>query len=156
MRLCKFKILSVVLVFRLQVGGQAVTPWTLYSDTEMRQHGLWCQVNNASNAGVGSDIGDMFYSTGNGPDGFTVVPTNESGNSVPYQQFKCTNQIGVVVDGVLTNFQGFLKCNTTIPNLNTNTHYSVMYQQSVINIYSKLYMCCILKMICMHVSMFCP
>ena len=144
MRLCKFKILSVVLVFRLRVGGQSVTPWTLWSETEMRQHGLWCQVNSASNAGMGSDIGNMFYPTGNGPDGFTVVPTSGT-NNVPYQQFKCTNQIGVVVDGDTINFQGVLKCNTTIPNLNTNTHYAVMYHQSVINIYGKLYMCCIFK-----------
>ena len=46
-------------------------------------HGLWCQVNSASNAGMGSDIGDMFYPTGNGPDGFTVVPTSGT-NNVPY------------------------------------------------------------------------
>ena len=107
----------------------------------MRRHGLWCQVNSASNA---SNIGDMFYPTGNGPDGFTVVPTSGT-NNVPYQQFKCTNQIGVVVDGDTNNFQGVLKCNTTIPNLNTNTHYSVMYHQSVISIYGKLYICCIFK-----------
>ena len=146
MRLCKFKILSVVLEFRLQVGGQSVTPWTLWSETDIRLHGLWCQVNSANNAGMGSDIGDMFYPTGNGPDGFTVVPTSGT-NNVPYQQFKCTNQIGMVVDGDTANFQGVLKCSTTIPNLNTNTHYSVMYQQSVISIYSKLYMymCCIFK-----------
>ena len=134
----KFTILSVVLVFRLQIGGRAVTPWTLYDKTQMEEHGLWCQVNSTSNAGMGSNIGDMFYSTGNEPDGFTVVPTSGT-NNVPYQQFKCTNQIGVVVDGDTTNFQGFLKCNTTIPNLNTNTHYWVMYQQSVLNIYGKLY-----------------
>ena len=137
MRLCKFKILSVVLVFRLQVGGQSVTPWTLYSSIDIYRHGLWCQVNNASNAGMGSDIGDMFYPTGNRPDGFTVVPTNGT-NNVPYQQFKCTNQIGVVVDGNTTNFQGFLKCSTTIPNLNTNTHYWEMYHQDVIDNYGKL------------------
>ena len=31
---------------------------------------------------MGSDIGDMFYSTGNGPDGFTLVPTSDPNNSV--------------------------------------------------------------------------
>ena len=76
MRLCKFKILSVVLVFRLQVGGQSVSPWTLYSALDIYRHGMWCQVNSTSNAGMGSDIGDMFYPTGNEPDGFTVVPTS--------------------------------------------------------------------------------
>ena len=54
---------------------------------------------------MGSNIGDMFYPTGNGPDGFTVVPTTDPSNSVPYQQLKCTNQIGVVVDGDVTNNQ---------------------------------------------------
>ena len=90
----------------------------------MQQHGLWCQVNNASNAGMGSNIGDMFYSTGNGPDGFTLVPTNDPSNSVPYQQLKCTNQIGVVVDGnVTSNYEGFVKCNTIISNLDRNANY---------------------------------
>ena len=89
---------------------------------------------------MGSDIGDMFYSTGNGPDDFTVVPTSDPSNNVSYQQLKCTNQIGVIVDDTMatTNFQGYLKCNTTIPNLDTNTHYWVMYSDTVFNNYSKL------------------
>ena len=93
-----------------------------------------------SNAGMGSSIGNMFYSTGNGPDGFTVVPTSDPSNNVPYQQLKCTNQIGVVVqNGINTaNFQGFLKCNTTISNLNIITHYWVMYSDEVFDSYSKL------------------
>ena len=82
----------------------------------------------------------MFYSTGDGPDGFTVVPTSDPSNNVPYQQLKCTNQIGVIVDDTMatTNFQGYLKCSTTIPNLDTNTHYWVMYSDAVFNSYSKL------------------
>ena len=67
--------------------------------------------NSSSNAGMGSNIGDMFYSTGDGPDGFTSVPTSDPSNNVPYQQLKCTNQIGVIVDDTMatTNFQGYLK-----------------------------------------------
>ena len=76
-------------MLRSQVGGRSVTPFTLFSATQVRQHGLWCQVNNASNAGMGSNIGDMFYSTGDGPDGFTLVPTSDPSNNVPYQQLKC-------------------------------------------------------------------
>ena len=127
-------------MLRSQVGGRFVTPFTLFSATQVYQHGLWCQVNSTSNAGIGSNIGDMFYSTGDGPDGFTSVPTSDSSNNVSYQQLKCTNQIGVIVNDTTatTNFQGYLKCNTTIPNLDTNTHYWVMYSDTVFNSYSKL------------------
>ena len=93
-----------------------------------------------SNAGMGSNIGDMFYSTGDGPDSFTLVPTSDPSNNVPYQQLKCTNQTGVVVlhGKNTTNFQGFLKCNTTIPALDINTLYWVMYSDEVFDSYSKL------------------
>ena len=88
---------------------------------------------------MGSNIGDMFYSTGNGPDDFTVVPTSEPSNTnnIPFQQLKCTNQIGAIVDDDMINFQGFLKCNTTISNLDINTHYWVMYTDTLFNGYSK-------------------
>ena len=129
---------SVVSELRSQVGGNFVSPWTLFSVTQIQQHGLWCQVNSASNAGMGSNIGDMFYPTGDGPDGFTVVPTSDNNNSVPYQQLKCTNQIGLVVDGDVTNNQGIVKCNTTIPNLDRIAHYWVVYSDSLFNNYRKL------------------
>ena len=129
----------VVAVLRSQVAVYFVAPWSLFSATQVRQNGLWCQVNSASNAGMGSNIGDMFYSTGDGPDGFTLVPTSDPSNNVSYQQLKCTNQIGVIVDGTIstTYFQGFLKCNTTIPNLDINTHYWVMYSDTVFYGYCK-------------------
>ena len=127
-------------VLRSQVGGYFVSPFALFNATQVYRHGLWCQVNDTSNAGMGSNIGDMLYSTGDGPDGFTVVPTSDTRNNLPYQQLKCTNQIGVIIDDdtmAMTNFQGYLKCNTTIPNLDTNTHYWVMYSDRVFNDYSK-------------------
>ena len=121
---------------RSQIGGRNVISWALLSMLQLSQHGLWCQVNSTSNAGMGSDIGDMFYPAGDGPDGFTVVPTSDPSNNVPYQQLKCTNQIGVIADGVMTeNNQGFFKCNTTIPNLDTNTHYWAAYMDSLITSY---------------------
>ena len=126
-------------MLRSQVGGRFVAPWTVFSATQMQQHGLWCQVNTASNGGMGSNIGDMFYSTGNGPDGFTLVPTSDPSNNVPYQQLKCTNQIGVVVDGNVTNFQGFLKCNSTIPNLDRDANYWVVYSDAMFMSYCKFY-----------------
>ena len=126
-------------MFRSQIGGQAITPWTLLTRTQVFQHGLWCQVNSVNNGVMSSNIGDMFYSTGDGPDGFTVVPTSDPSNNVPYQQLKCTNQIGVIVDDYMTNynFQGFLKCNSTISGLNSNTYYWVMYTDPLFNEYSK-------------------
>ena len=127
-------------MLRSQIGGNFVAPFTLFSATQVYEHGLWCQVNSASNADMESNIGDMFYSTGNGPDDFTSVPTSDTSNNVPYQQLKCDNQIGVIVDDTMatTNFQGYLKCNTTIPNLDTDTHYWVMYSDQAFNDYSKL------------------
>ena len=80
-RLCIFKLISVVSVLRSQVGGRLVGPWSLFTRTQVFQHGLWCQVNSASNGGMGSNIGDMFYSTGNGPDDFTIVPTKHHSNN---------------------------------------------------------------------------
>ena len=116
------------------MGGRFVAPWALLSSTQVYQHGLWCQVNNASSASMGSNIGDMFYPTGDGPDGFTVANTS----SVPYQQLKCTNQIGIIVVTNTSSHQGIVKCNTTIPNLDTDTNYWVVYLNSVFNSYCKL------------------
>ena len=132
-------------MLRSQIGGTFVAPFALFNATQVYQNGLWCQVNSASNADMGSNIGDMYYSTGDGPDGFTVVPTSDTSNNVPYQQLKCTNQIGVIVDDTMatTNFQGYLKCNTS---LDINTHYWVMYSDQVFNSYSKL--CVLLLYIC--------
>ena len=103
---------------RPQVGGLHVNAWLVFSATQMQQHGLWCQIGPSHNAGMGSNIGDWYYPTGNGPDGFTLVPTSDTSNNVPYQSLKCTNQIGLVVDGNVTNNQGIVRCTTTIPNLN--------------------------------------
>ena len=124
-------------VLRSQVGGHFVSPWSLFSATQIQQNGLWCQVDNTSNAGMGSNIGDMFYPTGDGPDGFTVVPTSDTNNTVPYQQLICTNQIGLVVDGNVTNNQGIVKCSTTILNLDRIDNYWVVYSDSLFNSYHK-------------------
>ena len=39
-------ILSVVSVLQSQVGGRRISPWTVFSATQIQQHGLWCQVNS--------------------------------------------------------------------------------------------------------------
>ena len=55
-------------------------------------------------------------------------------------QLKCTNQNwsggGWCRDQQL--YEGFLKCNATIPNLNINSHYWVVYSDAL-NGYSKFY-----------------
>ena len=129
-----YKIFLFIAVLRPQVGGRFVAPWALLSSSQVFQHGLWCQVNSTSNANMSSNIGDMFYPIGYGPDGFTVADTS----SVPYQQLKCTNQIGIIVVTNTANNQGVVKCNTTIPNLDTDTNYWVVYLSSVFYSYCKL------------------
>lgn len=63
---------------------------------------------NSANAGIR-----------NGPDSFTVVPTSDLSHNIPFHQWKCTNQIGVVAN--MMNY--FIKCNTftSVPHLDTNT-----------------------------------
>ena len=40
------------------------------------------------------------------------------------------------MDGdVTSNYDGFVKCNTTIPNLNINAHYWVVYSDAIFNSY---------------------
>ena len=110
----------------------------MFSATQVRQHGLWCQVNPIStSAGISSNIGDWYYPTGSGADGFTVVPTSDPSNSVPYQSLKCNYQIGLVVDGNVTNNQGIVRCTTTVPNLNFDASYWVVYSDAVFNSYGK-------------------
>ena len=55
--------------------------------------------------GMGDNIGNWYYPPGDSPDGSTLVPTSDPNNTVPYQSLKCTNQIGLVVDGDVTNNQ---------------------------------------------------
>ena len=127
----QFEIIAVVSVLRLQIGGRFVEPWALLNVIDVFNYGVWCQVNGSMSSSI-----DMFRPTGDGPDDFTVIPTTVT-TSTPYQQLKCTNQIGLIVDGITNNLLGYFKCNTTIPNLDTNTHYWAMYHFNVINSYCK-------------------
>ena len=138
--------------FRSKIGGQGTDWWTVYSVTQVQTYGLWCQVVPADNMNMGSNIGDWYYPPGNTPDGFALVPTTSS-NTVPYRSMKCTNQIGLAVDGVVTNNQGFVRCTTTITGLNRQSNYFVVYSDSVFTNYSKSFqmayhcrkcMCCFL------------
>ena len=83
----------------------------MFSESQVRDHGLWCQVREENNAGMGSDIGDWYYPPGATPDGFTLATTS----SLPYQSLECTNTIGLLRIGSLANNQGIIvRCNTTI------------------------------------------
>ena len=78
---------------------------------------------------LNSNIGDWYYPT---TDGY-----NTADNSTPYHSLKCSNQIGLVIDGNVTNYQGIVKCNTTVSNLKKHTNYFVVYKNSVYSGYSE-------------------
>ena len=81
----------------------------MFSESQVRDHGLWCQaLREENNAGMGSDIGDWYYTApGATPDGFTLVCS-----SIPYQSLECTNTIGLLRIGSLANNQGIVRCTT--------------------------------------------
>ena len=88
---------------------------------------------------MGSNIGDWYYpTTGNASDGFTLLPSTTN-DTAPYQSLKCTNQIGLVVDGDVTNNQGIVRCTTTVPNLGREANYFGVYSDDVFNNYSESY-----------------
>ena len=116
------------------VGGQGTDPWAVFSETQVRQHGLWCQVHESNtNNTADNNIGDWYYPT---PSGLAVL--NNINDSTPYQELKCDNQVGLVVDGDIMNNQGIVRCTTNITGLTTFTGLSIdsnylgVYEDSVI------------------------
>ena len=114
----------------------------MFSVSQVEQYGLWCQVRDNHTAGMSYNIGDWYYPT---PlDGTTLVDTS-TGSTPPYQSLKCTNQIGllVVVDvgtdySVNTdNYQGIVRCVTTVPNLSRQANYFGVYLDEVFKNYSE-------------------
>ena len=57
--------------------------------------------------------------------------TNTTNDGTPYQSLKCANQIGLVVDSDVTNYQGIVRCTTTVPGLDTDSNYIAVYNDSV-------------------------
>ena len=134
------EVLCFFSALRAQIGHHGTAKWTVYSATQVRVYGLWCQVRHTQVAGMGSNIGDWYYPTaGNTPDGFTLLQSTTDDN-VPYQSLKCTNQTGLVVDGKVTSNQGIVKCNTTVPSLSREANYFAVYSDDVFNNYGKLIM----------------
>ena len=114
--------------FRPLIGGYGTDTWAVFSESQVRQFGLWCQVrpvntNNMSD----NNIGDWYYPTSSG---FTML-TNTTNDGTPYQSLKCTNQIGLVVDSDVSNYQGIVRCTTTVPGLNTDSNYMAVYNDTV-------------------------
>ena len=87
---------------------------------------------------MSSNIGDWFYPAAS--NGLTLLNSTAAANdsSTPYQSLKCTNQIGLVVDGDVTNYQGIVRCTTTVPGLVIDANYMAVYIDSVYDSYSKL------------------
>ena len=122
-------------IFRVVVGGQGADPWAVFSESQVRQHGLWCQVQEANtNNMTDNNIGNWYYPT---PSGLLALD-NITNDSTPYQELKCDNQVGLVVDGDIMNNQGIVKCTTNITGLtsysgvSTDTNYLGVYEDSVI------------------------
>ena len=121
--------------FLVAVGGQATDPWSVFSETQIRQHGLWCQVKESqTNNKADNNIGDWYYPT---PSGLLALD-NINNDGTPYQELKCDNQVGLVVDGDIMNNQGIVRCTTTITGLTSYTGVSIdsnyfgVYEDSVI------------------------
>ena len=123
----------LVSVLQPLVGTRRTDTWVVYSATQVQTYRLWCQVRPEDNAGMGSNIGDWYYPTTGDP--FTLVPTSDPG--MPYQSLKCTNQIRLELDGSVTNNQGIVMCNTTVPNLDRVANFFVVYSDNVYNSYSE-------------------
>ena len=117
--------------FRPAVGGQSTDPWAVFSEIQVRQHGLWCQVQISN---TDNNIGDWYYPT---PSGLLALD-NINNDGTPYQELKCDNQVGLVVDGDIMNNQGIVWCTTTITGLTSlsgvsiNSNYFGVYEDSVI------------------------
>ena len=117
----------------------------MFSVSQVEQNGLWCQVRNNHTAGISSNIGDWYYPT---PlNGTTLVPTSTD-NTAPYLSLKCTNQIGLIpiadTDGnddasddnsFDTDYQGIVRCVTTVPNLSRQANYFGVYSDDVFSNY---------------------
>ena len=134
-RTCYIFLLLHQLDLRPMIGSNATDLWVMFSETQVREHGLWCQVGPDSAVGMGSDIGNWYYPSLNG---FTLL-TNTINDGTPYLSLKCSNQIALIVDGDVTYYQGIVKCHSVIPNLNRNTIYMAVYGDQVYHSYGELY-----------------
>ena len=131
-------------VLRPQIGSRGTDSWAMFSVSQVKANGLWCQVRDVHSANMSSNIGDWYYPT---PlNGTTLVPTSPN-NTAPYLSLKCTNQIGLILvdtDGI-ENYSGddnsvntgIVRCVTTVPNLSRQANYFGVYFDDVFSSYSE-------------------
>ena len=106
----------------------------MFSESQVGDHGLWCQVYTVTGTMDNSDIGDWYYPPGATPDGFTLANTS----SLPYQSLECTNMIGLLRINNVINNQGIVRCTTTITSgLDRHINHFAVYTDSVFNNYSE-------------------
>ena len=80
-----------------------------------------------------NNIGDWYYPT---PSGLLALD-NINNDSTPYQELKCKNQVGLVVDGEIVNNQGIVRSTynitglTSITGLNTGVNFMAVYKDNV-------------------------
>ena len=90
------KILAHDGIFRPLIGGYGFDPWAVFSESQVRQFGLWCQVRQVNTNNMPDrNIGDWYYPTSSG---FTML-TNTTNDGTPYQSLKCTNQLNWTSSG---------------------------------------------------------
>ena len=134
------QLLSVsytVSVLRPQIGSRGTDSWAMFSVSQVKANGLWCQVRNNHTAGMSSNIGDWYYPT---PlNGTTLVPTSPNNTAPdPYLSLKCTNQTGLIIVGTnFTDYQGIVRCVTTVPNLSRQANFFGVYSDDVFSNYSE-------------------
>ena len=122
-------------IFRVVIGGQGADSWAVFNETQVRQHGLWCQVQESNtNNMADNNIGGWYYPTSSG----LLALDNINNDGTPYQELKCDNQVGLVVDGDIMNNQGIVRCTTTITGLTSlsgvsiNSNYLGVYEDTTI------------------------
>ena len=109
-----------------------MSPWTVFRESRVRDHGLWCQVQQAATGNAANnDIGEWFYPAM--PSGLLPLNNLNTNDSTPYQELKCDNQVGLVlvVDGDIVNNQGIVRCTTTITGLSPVDVYMAVYKDNV-------------------------
>ena len=142
-------------LFRPVIGKNSTDPWAVFSETQVRRHGLWCQVQESNtNNMTDNNIGDWYYPT---PSGLLALD-NISNDGTPYQELKCSNQVGLVVGGNITNNQGIVKCITTITGLDSlfgvsiDANYFAVYEESVITTIRNCELIFIIVLICFAIN----
>ena len=60
--------------------------------------------------------------TGTTPHLVASIHNINNDDGTPYQELKCDDQVGLVVDGDIMNNQGIVRCTTTISGLTSHWH----------------------------------